>query len=53
MLRVLVRWFPGRTFVCTADGNYASHGLAELAAPVGVSKVGGIFVQRGENGLVA
>src|SRR5207248_2906955 len=32
MLRVLVRWFPGRTFVGTADGNYASHELAELAA---------------------
>ena len=32
MLRVLSRWFPGRTFVCTADGNYATHELAELAA---------------------
>src|SRR5437764_9629982 len=32
MLRVLVRWFPGRTFVGTADGNDASHELAELAA---------------------
>jgi DDE superfamily endonuclease len=32
MLRVLVRWFPGRRFVCTADGNYATHELAELAA---------------------
>lgn len=32
MLRVLSRWFPGRTFVGTADGNYATHELAELAA---------------------
>jgi hypothetical protein len=32
MLRVLLRWSPGRTFVCTADGNYATHELAELAA---------------------
>ena len=31
MLRVLLRWFPGRTFVCTGDGNYATHELAELA----------------------
>jgi uncharacterized protein YerC len=32
MLRVLLRWFPDRTFVITADGNYATHELAELAA---------------------
>lgn len=32
MLRVLMRWFPERTFVCTADGNDAPHELAELAA---------------------
>jgi len=32
MLRVLLRWFPDRTFVATADGNYATHELAELAA---------------------
>jgi DDE superfamily endonuclease len=32
MLRVLVRWFPGRRFVATGDGNYATHELAELAA---------------------
>jgi hypothetical protein len=32
MLRVLLRWFPERTFVCTADGNYGTHELAELAA---------------------
>ena len=32
MLRVLIRWFPERTFVCCADGNYAAHDLAELAA---------------------
>jgi hypothetical protein len=32
MLRILVRWFPERTFVCTADGNYATHELAELPA---------------------
>jgi hypothetical protein len=31
MLRVLLRWFPERTFVCSADGNYATHELAELA----------------------
>jgi hypothetical protein len=34
MLRVLIRWFPDRTFVATADGNYATHELAELAARV-------------------
>jgi hypothetical protein len=32
MLRVLIRWFPNRTFVCCADGNYAAHELAEVAA---------------------
>ena len=32
MLRILIRWFPERTFVCSADGNYAAHPLAELAA---------------------
>ena len=32
MLRILMRWFPDRTFVCSADGNYATHELAELAA---------------------
>jgi hypothetical protein len=32
MLRILMRWFPDRTFVCSADGNYAAHELAELAA---------------------
>jgi hypothetical protein len=32
MLRILIRWFPERTFVCSADGNYAAHELAELAA---------------------
>jgi hypothetical protein len=32
MLRILLRWFPDRAFVCCADGNYASHELAELAA---------------------
>ena len=34
MLRVLMRWFPDRIFVATADGNYATHELAELAARV-------------------
>ena len=29
MVRILQRWFPDRTFVVTADGNYASHELAE------------------------
>ena len=32
MVRILKRWFPDRTFVVTADGGYASHELAELAA---------------------
>ena len=32
LVRVLMRWFPDRTFVVTADGNYATHELAELAA---------------------
>jgi DDE superfamily endonuclease len=32
MLRLLIRWFPERRFVCCADGNYAAHELAEVAA---------------------
>src|SRR3954453_11047863 len=32
MLRILMRWFPDRTFVCAADGNYAAHELADMAA---------------------
>jgi DDE superfamily endonuclease/Archaeal putative transposase ISC1217 len=32
MLRILIRWFPDRTFLCSADGNYAAHELAGLAA---------------------
>jgi hypothetical protein len=32
MLRILIRWFPERTFVGSADGNDAAHELAELAA---------------------
>jgi DDE superfamily endonuclease len=32
MLRILIRWFPDRRFICSADGNYAAHELAELAA---------------------
>src|SRR3954469_15231150 len=32
MLRIVIHWFPDRTFVCSADGNYAAHELAELAA---------------------
>jgi hypothetical protein len=31
MLRILVRWFPDRQFICSADGNYATHELAGLA----------------------
>jgi hypothetical protein len=31
MLLVLLRWFPARSFVCAADGNYATHELAGLA----------------------
>lgn len=32
LLRVLLRWFPERQFVCAADGNFATHDLARLAA---------------------
>jgi hypothetical protein len=32
MIRILMRWLPNRTFVVTADGNYATHELAELVA---------------------
>jgi SRSO17 transposase len=32
LVRTLMRWFPDRTFVVTADGNYATHELAGLAA---------------------
>lgn len=32
MLRVVQRWFPDRQFVCAADGNFATHELARLAA---------------------
>lgn len=32
MLRILIRWCPERKFVCCADGNYAAHDLAEVAA---------------------
>lgn len=32
LLAVLRHWFPQRHFVCTADGNYASHELARFAA---------------------
>jgi hypothetical protein len=32
LLRVLLRWFPERCFVCAADGNFATHDLARLAA---------------------
>jgi hypothetical protein len=32
MLRILTHWEPERRFVCCADGNYAAHELAELAA---------------------
>jgi hypothetical protein len=31
MLLVLRRWFPQRTFVCAADGGFASHELAQSA----------------------
>jgi hypothetical protein len=30
--RVLLRWFPQRRFVATADGNYATHDRARFAA---------------------
>jgi hypothetical protein len=32
LLRVLLRWFPERHFVAAADGNFATHDLARLAA---------------------
>jgi hypothetical protein len=32
MLCLLLRWFPGRKFHCTADGNYATHDLAGFAS---------------------
>lgn len=32
LLRVLLRWCPDRHFVCAADGNFATHDLARLAA---------------------
>lgn len=32
LLRVLLRWFPQRRFICAADGNFATHDLARLAA---------------------
>jgi DDE superfamily endonuclease len=32
LLRVLLRWFPERHFVAAADGNFATHDLALLAA---------------------
>lgn len=32
LLRVLLRWLPQRPLVCVADGNYATHDLARLAA---------------------
>jgi hypothetical protein len=32
LLCVLLHWFPDRRFVCAADGNYATHDLARLAA---------------------
>lgn len=32
LLCVLLRWFPQRQFVCAADGNFATHDLARLAA---------------------
>ncbi len=31
LLRVLLRWFPDRHFICAADGNYATHDLAGCA----------------------
>lgn len=32
LLRGLLRWFPRRQFVCAADGTFATHDLARLAA---------------------
>lgn len=32
LLAVLAHWFPQRRFVCTADGNFATHDLARFTA---------------------
>lgn len=32
LLAVLCHWFPRRQFVCTADGNFATHPLTRFAA---------------------
>ncbi len=32
MIRILMRWFPERNFMVVADGGYATHEFAELAA---------------------
>jgi hypothetical protein len=32
LLCVLLRWFPDRHFIASADGNYATHEVARLAA---------------------
>jgi hypothetical protein len=32
LVRALMRWFPDRRFILAADGNYATHELAKLAA---------------------
>ena len=31
LLLVLLRWFPNRHFICAADGNFATHELADCA----------------------
>ena len=31
LLLVLLRWFPNRHFLCAADGNFATHELADCA----------------------
>src|SRR3954470_18573906 len=35
LLRLLLRWFPGRSFRFAGDGGYGSHGMADFAARTG------------------
>src|SRR5215469_5229521 len=35
LLRLLVRWFPDRQFVCAGDQNYGSHDMASRASRTG------------------
>jgi len=35
LLRLMLRWFPDRQFVCAGDQNYGSHAMATLAPRTG------------------